>query len=175
MGWEGNDPNDVDSVTFIDMKRRVCQLANALKSKGIGKGDRVAVYMPMILELPIALLACARIGAIHSVVFGGYSAKALASRIMDGGCKVVLTADGSFRGPKLIELKTIVDQALDICAASDKAPSEGVSCCIVVKHLGCKDGSQSSGGSPPAKRPYRKVVCPMKAGRDVWWHEVVSA
>jgi len=173
--WEGNDPNDVDSVTFIDMKRRVCQLANALKARGIVKGDRVAVYMPMILELPIALLACARIGAIHSVVFGGYSAKALASRIMDGGCKLVLTADGSFRGTKLIELKTIVDQALDICAASDDAAVGSVSCCIVVKHLGCKDESQSGGDSPPAKRPYRQVACPMKDGRDVWWHEAVDS
>jgi len=173
--WEGNDPNDVDSVTFFDLKRRVCQLANALKARGVRKGDRVAVYMPMILELPISLLACARIGAIHSVVFGGYSAKALASRIMDGGCKLVLTADGSFRGTKLIELKTIVDQALEICATAKEAPTEKVGCCIVVKHLGCKDESLSSGDSPPAKRPYRQVVCQMHAGRDVWWHQAVDS
>jgi len=172
--WEGNDPNDVDTVTFSELKRRVCQLANALKARGIGKGDRVAVYMPMILQLPISLLACARIGAIHSVVFGGYSAKALASRIMDGGCKLVLTADGSFRGTKLIELKNIVDQALEICATSPEATGEGVTCCIVVKHLGSPNNDFCD-DSPPAKRPYRSATCPMKSGRDVWWHEAVDS
>lgn len=175
--WEGNDPNDVDCLTFSDLRRRVCRLANALKARGVGKGDRVAVYMPMILELPVSLLACARIGAIHSVVFGGYSAQALASRIADGGCKVVLTTDGTWRGTKLIDLKSIVDQALEIVASSAlDTLQEGVTSCIVVRHLGSGDDAQDNeDDSPPAKRPYRKLKCAMVPGRDVWWHDVVDS
>jgi len=169
--WEGNDPADCQVVTFKDLKSRVCRLANALKKKGVGRGDRVAVYMPMIVQLPVALLACARIGAVHSVVFGGYSAKALATRIQDGGCKVVLTADGSFRGTKLIELKNIVDQALTI---NEENSSHSVSSCIVVRHLGTKDESQLNIDCPPAKRPYSRVRCSMVPGRDTWWDDDVD-
>ena len=93
----------------------VNKMANVLKSQGIKKGDRVCIYLPMIPELAISVLACARIGAVHSVVFAGFSAKALATRINDSDCKMVITADGSFRGNKTIDLKSIVDEALLNC------------------------------------------------------------
>src|SRR5699024_9772129 len=93
--------------------KRVCKLSNVLRNQGVKKGDRVCIYLPMIPLLPVALLACARIGAVHSVVFAGFSAQALASRVNDSDCRVVITADGSFRGNKSIDLKGIVDDALE--------------------------------------------------------------
>ncbi|XP_042909555.1 acetyl-coenzyme A synthetase, cytoplasmic-like [Parasteatoda tepidariorum] len=128
--WEGNDPLDSDKITYRELLRRVCKFANILKSKGVKKGDMVAMYMPMILELVISMFACARIGAVHSVVFGGYSAEALADRVLDGNCKVIVTADGVFRGTKLIELKNIVDKTVKIC----KERNHIISSVIVVNH-----------------------------------------
>ena len=114
--FEPNDPKEAaQHITYNELHNRVCRFANVLKDKGIGKGDRVCIYMPMIPELAVAVLACARIGAIHSVVFAGFSSKALSTRINDSDCKIVLTADGSFRGTKTIDLKGIVDAALDDC------------------------------------------------------------
>ena len=114
--FEPNNPNEnAQHITYIDLFKRVNKLANVLKSQGIKKGDRVCIYIPMIPELAISLLACARIGAIHSVVFAGFSANALATRINDSDCKMVITADGSFRGNKTIDLKGIVDEALETC------------------------------------------------------------
>jgi acetyl-CoA synthetase len=113
------EPNNPDEpalhISYSELHERVCKFANVLKSKGIGKGDRVCIYLPMIPELAIALLACARIGAVHSVVFAGFSATALATRINDCEAKMVITADGSFRGNKTIDLKGIVDEALTTC------------------------------------------------------------
>lgn len=114
--FEPNNPEETaQHISYKQLHERVCRFANVLKAKGIGKGDRVCIYMPMIPELAAAVLACARIGAIHSVVFAGFSAKALATRINDCDCKIVLTADGSFRGSKTIDLKGIVDAALQDC------------------------------------------------------------
>ena len=114
--FEPNNPNEnAQHITYSDLFKRVNKLANVLKSQGIKKGDRVCIYIPMIPELAISLLACARIGAIHSVVFAGFSANALATRINDSDCKMVITADGSFRGNKTIDLKGIVDEALETC------------------------------------------------------------
>ncbi|MEP0264782.1 acetate--CoA ligase [Dokdonia sp.] len=111
--FEPNDPNDpAEHITYNELHKRVNQFANVLKSKGIKKGDRVCIYLPMIPELAISVLACARIGAIHSVVFAGFSAVALSTRINDAECKMVITSDGSFRGSKTIDLKGIVDDAL---------------------------------------------------------------
>ncbi len=111
--FEPNDPNEeAEYITYIQLHDRVCRFANVLKEQGIQKGDRVCIYMPMIPDLAVALLACARIGAIHSVVFAGFSATALATRINDSQCKMVITSDGSFRGEKTIDLKGIVDDAL---------------------------------------------------------------
>lgn len=112
--FEPNDSKDpAEHITYNELYKRVNQFANVLKSKGIKKGDRVCIYLPMIPELAISVLACARIGAIHSVVFAGFSAVALSTRINDAQCKMVITSDGSFRGSKIIDLKGIVDEALD--------------------------------------------------------------
>ncbi len=113
------EPNSPDEkalhITYNDLHNRVCRFANVLKESGIAKGDRVCIYLPMIPELAVSVLACARIGAIHSVVFAGFSATALATRINDSDCKILITSDGSYRGAKTIDLKSIVDEALEDC------------------------------------------------------------
>ena len=114
--WEPNDPSEeAKHITYSQLHKQVNKFANVLKQKGIKKGDRVCIYLPMIPELSIAMLACARIGAIHSVVFAGFSAKALATRTKDADCKMLITSDGSYRGDKTIDLKGIVDLALEDC------------------------------------------------------------
>jgi acetyl-CoA synthetase len=114
--FEPNDPNDpAEHITYKALHERVCKFANVLKAKGIEKGDRVCIYLPMIPELAISVLACARIGAVHSVVFAGFSSTALSTRINDCDAKMVLTSDGSYRGSKTIDLKGIVDEALEGC------------------------------------------------------------
>ena len=114
--FEPNDPDEeAQHISYNELHRRVCKFANVLKSKGIKKGDRVCIYLPMIPELSVAMLACARIGAIHSIVFAGFSSSALATRILDSDCKMVITSDGSYRGSKTIDLKGIVDAALEKC------------------------------------------------------------
>lgn len=114
--FEPNNPNEpAQHITYKELHGQVCKMANVLKSKGVQKGDRVCIYIPMIPELAIALLACARIGAIHNVVFAGFSSIALSTRINDSDCKFVITADGSYRGEKTIDLKGIVDEALNDC------------------------------------------------------------
>lgn len=142
--WESNNPNE-DSIklTYKELHEKVCQFANVLKNNGAKNGDRICIYMPMVPELAIATLACARIGAIHSVVFAGFSAKALADRINDASCNIVLTSDESFRGDKIIPIKTIVDEALEQCSSVNKT--------IVLKRTG--------------------NTVNMKSERDVWWHD----
>ncbi|WP_339701019.1 acetate--CoA ligase [uncultured Marixanthomonas sp.] len=126
--FEPNDPSEkAEHITYQQLHDRVCQFANVLKDKGVKKGDRVCIYVPMIPELAVSVLACARIGAIHSVVFAGFSSNALATRINDSDCKIVITADGSFRGKKTIDLKGIVDKALESC--------EGVKSVLVAKRI----------------------------------------
>ena len=111
--FEPNDPTEQAlHITYNDLHQRVCKMANVLKEQGIKKGDRVCIYLPMIPELAVATLACARIGAIHSVIFAGFSASAVSSRINDSECKMVITSDGGYRGNKTIDLKSIVDEAL---------------------------------------------------------------
>ena len=109
--WEG-EPGDRRTLTYFDLYRQVCQFANVLKSLGVKKGDRVALYLPLIPELAIAMLACARIGAVHSVVFGGFSAESLRDRINDSQCKVLVTADGGWRRGQIVPLKQTADEAL---------------------------------------------------------------
>jgi acetyl-CoA synthetase len=120
--WEPNNPSEkAKHITYRQLHSKVCRFANVLKANNVGKGDRVCVYMPMVLELAVAVLACARIGAIHSVVFAGFSATALAARINDASCKVLLTADGVYRGSKLVGLKDIADEALETCPTIEKS------------------------------------------------------
>jgi acetyl-CoA synthetase len=127
--WEPNDPNDEgQTITYRELHTKVCQFANVLKSYGVVKGDRVCLYMPMIPELAIATLACARIGAIHSIIFGGFSAQALADRVNDAEAKVIVTADGAFRGNKELSLKNIVDESI--------VQTPSVSTVIVFKRVG---------------------------------------
>ena len=126
--WEPNDPKEeAQKISYGELHKKVNKFANVLKSKGIEKGDRVCIYLPMIPELAVAMLACARIGAIHSVVFAGFSSKALATRTNDADCKMLITSDGSYRGNKTIDLKSIVDKALEECP--------GVESVLVAKRL----------------------------------------
>jgi acetyl-CoA synthetase len=113
--WEGNSPDETQSLTYKQLHERICRLANVLKMRGIKKGDRVCIYLPMIPEAVIAMLACTRIGAIHSVVFGGFSADALKTRLLDAGCQLLITADEGFRGNKIIPFKSSCDEALAEC------------------------------------------------------------
>jgi acetyl-CoA synthetase len=142
--WEGDDPNSDGKVTYRELHGRVCQLANALRKLGVKKGDRVCIYLPMIVEAAVAMLACARVGAVHSIVFGGFSPDSLASRIQDSECTVVLTADEGRRGGRKVPLKANTDEALKTC------PS--------VRHVIV---AKNTGGD-----------IPMQAGRDHWWHDV---
>ena len=126
--WEGDDPAHSRHISYRELHEQVCLLANALRHRGVRKGDRVSIYMPMIPEAAYAMLACARIGAIHSVVFGGFSPEAIKDRILDSDCRVVITADQGLRGGKGIPLKHNVDKALEHCP--------DVHTVIVVRHTG---------------------------------------
>jgi acetyl-CoA synthetase len=149
MIFEGNDGEE-DRLSWQQLHEAVCKFANVLKSHGVSKGDRVAIYMPMVMELPISMLACARIGAVHTVVFGGFSAEALAQRIQHAGAQVLVTADGVMRGAKLIGLKEIADAAMDIVAEAG-AP---ITACLVYEREPV--GLEGKG-------------VPMVAGRDHSW------
>ena len=151
--WEGNDPDQSSVVTYSSLLELVCQIANYLTSIGIKKGDDVTIYLPMIPELPATMLACARIGAVHSVVFAGFSAESLATRIVDSSPRLVVTATGSKRGSKPIALKPIVDQALDICSKQG----------LIIEHCLVYDHSLA----------FDKSSIQMKGGRDSWWHESI--
>ncbi|MCE7887446.1 MAG: acetate--CoA ligase [Alphaproteobacteria bacterium PRO2] len=144
--WEGDEPGDDNKITYGEMKNHVSRLANALKSLGVKKGDRIIIYMPMVPEAAFAMLACARIGAIHSVVFGGFSPKSLIDRIHDCKAEIVITADEGRRGGKIVPLKNNVDEALEKCP--------GVRKVLVLEHTGNETGWNDA--------------------RDVWWHELVD-
>jgi acetyl-CoA synthetase len=145
--WEPNNPNeDARHITYQQLFEEVCKTANMLKAQGVKKGDRVCIYLPMIPELAYAVLACARIGAVHSVVFAGFSAKSIADRINDAGSNVVITSDGAHRGDKTINLKKIVDEAVVHCPSVAK---------VIVKE-------------------YIKSGVTLTPGRDVWWHEEIA-
>ncbi|MAZ88819.1 MAG: acetate--CoA ligase [Cellvibrionaceae bacterium] len=145
--WEGDDPTDDKKITYQMLHDEVCKLANVLKARGVKKGDRVCIYMPMVVEAAYAMLACARLGAIHSIVFGGFSPDALQGRILDSDCQVVITADEGVRGGKSVPLKVNADKALDGCP--------NVHTCLVVKRTG---GDVN-----------------WTEGRDVWYEEAVAA
>jgi len=145
--WEPNDPNEEHiTLTYKELHAKVCQFSNAIKAKGVGKGDRVIIYMPMVPEAAIAMLACARVGAIHSIVFAGFSANALSDRINDCQAKMVITSDGNFRGNKQIPVKDVVDEALEKYTSVE-----------TVINL---------------KRTRQQVE--MTEGRDIWWHDAIE-
>ncbi|MBP7721159.1 MAG: acetate--CoA ligase [Alphaproteobacteria bacterium] len=144
--WEGDEPGDDRKITYGEMKDEICRLANALKSLGVKKGDRVIIYMPMVPEAAFAMLACARIGAVHSVVFGGFSPKSLIDRIGDCGAEIVITADEGRRGGKTIPLKNNIDEALQKCPDVKKV--------LVLEHT----GNETS----------------WTKDRDIYWHELVD-
>mgnify|MGYP001022052102 FL=1 len=141
--WEGDDPTKHETITYKQLHERVCKFANVLKNLGVKKGDRVTIYLPMIPEAAYAMLACARIGAVHSIVFGGFSPESLHQRIVDADSKLLITADEGLRGGKHVPLKTNADAALKACKGDEKV--------LVVRH---------TGGNVP-----------MTAGRDFWLHE----
>ncbi len=145
--WEGDDPHNDKKVTYQQLHDEVCKLANVLRDRGVKKGDRVCIYMPMILEAAYAMLACARIGAVHSVVFGGFSPDALQGRILDSDCRVLITADEGVRGGKAVPLKANADRALEACP--------DVHTCLVVKRTGGEVNWQD--------------------GRDVWYHQATAS
>ena len=145
--WEPNDPTQPHiTLTYGELFEKVCQFANVLLANGIKKGDVVAIYLPMVPEAAIAMLACARVGAVHSVVFAGFSANSLSDRINDAQAKILLTADGNYRGAKAIELKKIADEALESCPSIKKS--------IVLQHT--------------------KSAVVMQEGRDIWWHDAIT-
>ncbi|XP_070556359.1 acetyl-coenzyme A synthetase, cytoplasmic-like [Ptychodera flava] len=169
--WEGNDPDDSAKYTYGELLKLVCKFANVLKSQGVKKGDRVAIYMPMIIELVVAMLACARIGAVHSIVFAGFSSESLAGRILDAKCEMLITTDGVYRGTKLINLKEISDGAMAKC----KENAFSVKKCIVVRHLGDPvNGTDDKTSSPAAKRPCKNLRTPWNPDKDMWWHELMT-
>ena len=145
--WEGDDPSESLSITYRELRDEVSRLANALKQRGVEKGDRVCIYMPMVPQAAYAMLACARIGAVHSVVFGGFSPHSLRERILDSDCRVVITADQGIRGGRIVPLKENTEQALAECP--------NVHTVLTVRRTGGE--------------------IPWRAGRDVWYHELVDA
>lgn len=145
--WQGEPEDDVRTYTYAELHHEVCKFANVLKKLGVKKGDTVSVYLPMIPELPMTLLACARVGAIHSVIFGGFSAEALRDRMNDCGSKLLVTADGYYRSSKVIKSKENADTA---CAAAPKVQKV-----VVVRRVG--------------------IEVAMKEGRDHWWHEMMNS
>ncbi|KAM7004870.1 acetyl-coenzyme A synthetase, cytoplasmic isoform 2-T2 [Passerculus sandwichensis] len=170
--WEGNEPGDSAKITYRELLHKVCQFANVLRSQGLKKGDRVSIYLPMIVELVVAMLACARIGALHSIVFAGFSADSLCERILDCSCSLLITADAFYRGDKLVNLKQIADEAIQKCA--DKGFS--LKKCIVVKHLGREEvgAAGTCNKSPPQKKLCQEVQIPWNPAIDTWWHELMS-
>jgi acetyl-CoA synthetase len=149
--WEG-EPGDRRTLTYWDLAREVGRAANALKALGVKKGDRVAIYLPMVPEAAVAMLACARIGAVHSVVFGGFSAESLRDRINDAQCKVLITADGGYRRGQIIPLKRTADEALTGCPSIQHV--------MVVRRRAGADGDES--------------FAEMQEGRDHWWHRLLD-
>jgi len=146
--WEGNEPGEQKAYTYKELHKEVSKFANVLKAHGLKKGDRVCLYMPMVAELAVAMLACTRIGVIHTIVFGGFSSDALKDRIQDSGARLLVVCDGTFRGAKAVPQKANADEALKECPSIEKV--------IVAKRVG------------------DKIKCDWQEGRDLWWHDEMA-
>lgn len=146
--WEGNEPGEEKAYTYKMLHEEVCKFANVLKSYGVKKGDRVCLYLPMIPELAISMLACTRIGAVHTIVFGGFSSDALRDRIQDSEAKVLVVCDGTFRGAKAVPQKSNADDAVKVCPSIEKV--------VVVERVG------------------DKIKCDWTEGKDLWWHDEMA-
>ena len=153
--WEGNEPGEDATLSYRELHEQVCKFANVLKARGVRRGDRVSIYLPMIPELAIAMLASARIGAVHSIVFGGFSADSLSDRIVDSTCTTVITCNGTHRGDKPVLMKPVADEAM---ASASKEMGVPVETCIVVERV------ESEG----------VFDVQMTAGRDFWWHDLMA-
>ena len=170
--WEGNDLGDRSSITYRQLLKQVCKFANVLKGKGVKKGDRITIYMPMIIETIIAMLACSRLGITHNVVFGGFSSESLAERMIDSKSAILVTADGAWRGNKLINLKVLADGAIKQCLSNHLSVK-----CIVVRHLGTSLNNNSINGNnihQRSKRVAPDLKIPWDEGVDSWWHEEMA-
>jgi acetyl-CoA synthetase len=163
--WEG-EPGDTRTVTYGQLLLEVSRFANVLRGLGVGRGDRVAVYMPMIPELPVAMLACTRIGAIHSVVFGGFSSEALRDRILDAQARVVVTADGGWRRGSPVPLKPNVDAAVEEAPCVDHV--------VVARRIGADSAHGTDSGDAHGTDTGDAPATPMAAGRDHWWDQLMS-
>lgn len=171
--WEGNDPKNSGHITYGELLKEVCKFSNVLKSLGVKKGDRVGIYMPMILEVLVAMLSCARVGAVHSVVFGGFSAESLGERMFDAKCNILITADGVWRGDKIIHLKEITDKAIEKC----KNQNHNIEHCIVVNHLQRLEINKTS-DKTTNDSGNRNNQCDYKApfiaeNGDKWYHQLM--
>ncbi|KAK6491113.1 acyl-CoA synthetase short chain family member 2 like [Huso huso] len=160
--WEGNSPSHSCSITYNQLLKQVCKFANVLKNMGVKKGDRVAIYLPMIPELVYSMLACARVGAVHSTVFAGFSSESLCERILDSQCSFLITADGVYRGDKLINLKQISDEALEKCIEKENFIVKN---CIIVRHIGEQKNNANV---------YNSFQTPWNADTNVWWDDVMK-
>jgi acetyl-CoA synthetase len=163
--WIG-EPGDRRTLTYHDLHREVCAFANCLRSLGVNKGDRVAIYLPLIPELAIAMLACARIGAVHSVVFGGFSAESLRDRINDQGARLLITADGGYRRGQTVPLKQVADEAL--------AGAPSIEHVVVVRRAGVPNGPGASHGTGAAKVASSGDRAPGASGKEHWYHELMQ-
>lgn len=161
--WEGNDPGEASSMTYNELQMEVNKLANWLRKIGVKAGDRVVIYLPMVLELPISMLACARIGAVHSVVFAGFSAESLSQRLLDSRATVLLTCDAVMRGNKCIDLKAIVDQALDMCQHGGLS----VVHCLCLKNERLNEFERSFGVGRYIS--WREALLDMPTACDTFW------
>ena len=154
--WEGNEPGEDSTLSYNEVHEQVCKFANVLKSRGVKKGDRVSIYMPMIPELAVAMLACARIGAGHSIVFGGFSSDSLSDRTVDSTCTTLITCNGTHRGDKPILMKPVADQAMP---DADAQMDVEVETCIVVERVKAEGD----------------FAVDMQQGRDFWWHDLMAS
>ncbi|KAH9424896.1 Acetyl-coenzyme A synthetase, cytoplasmic [Dermatophagoides pteronyssinus] len=170
--WEGNETHESRSITYTQLLKEVCKFANFLLSKGVKKGDRIAIYMPVTIDLVVAMLATVRIGAVHTVVFAGFSAESLSERIIDARCSILVTMDGSYRGKKFIPLKDLADNALEIC----RKKYHKIRCCIVQRHSNACQGNIINGieNGKVSSDINNNFPINWNCDIDIWWQSAIQ-